>query len=101
MKRIRGKHGTNASLAFTNLQVGFAFTNRILLNPAGTIVNQSSNKVSLSLSRTTGLFSGSVTPPASPGGKAWTFSGALLQKPVLGGGFLLGTNQSGPVTLGP
>ena len=88
---------TSASLAFTNTELGLAFENQITLNPPGTIVNLSPNKVSLSLSKSTGLFTGSVTPP--PGGKAWSFSGVLLQKRTMGAGFLLGTNQSGEVLL--
>jgi hypothetical protein len=88
---------TSASLAFTNTELGLAFENQITLNPAGTIVNLSPNKVSLSLSKSTGLFTGSVTPPF--GGKVWPFSGALIQKRTMGAGFLLGTNQSGEVLL--
>ena len=88
---------TSASLAFTNTELGLAIENQIALNPLGTIANLSPNKVSLSLSKSTGLFSGSVTPP--PGGKAWPFSGVLLQKRNMGAGFLLGTNQSGEVLL--
>jgi len=88
---------TSASLAFTNTELGLGFENQITLNPPGTIANLSPNKVSLSLSKSTGLFTGSVTPP--PGGKAWPFSGVLLQKRTMGAGFLLGTNQSGEVLL--
>jgi hypothetical protein len=88
---------SSASLAFTNTELGLAFENQITLNPAGAIANLSPNKVSLRLSKSTGLFTGSVTPPS--GGKAWPFCGALLQKPTMGAGFLLGTNQSGEVLL--
>jgi hypothetical protein len=88
---------TSASLAFTNIELGLAFENQITLNPPGTIANLSPNKVSLSLSKSTGLFTGSVTPPS--GGKTWPFSGVLLQKRTMGVGFLLGTNQSGEVLL--
>ena len=88
---------TSASLAFTNTELGLAFENQITLNPPGTIANLSPNKVSLRLSKSTGLFTGSVTPLS--GGKAWPFSGALLQKRTMGAGFLLGTNQSGEVLL--
>ncbi len=88
---------TSASLAFTNAELDLAFENQITLNPAGTIANLSPNKVSLSLSKSSGLFTGSVTPPS--GGKVWPFSGVLLQKRTMGAGFLLGTNQSGEVLL--
>jgi hypothetical protein len=88
---------TSGTLAFTNLELGLAFENQITLSPPATIANLSPNKISLSLSKPTGLFTGSVTPPS--GGKAWPFSGVLLQKRTMGAGFLLGTNQSGAVLL--
>ena len=90
---------TNAILAFTNSQFSTDFTNVIELTPQNTILNRSDNKLSVRLSKATGLFSGSVTPPS--GGKPISFSGALLQKQNAGAGFFLMTNASGSVTLAP
>jgi uncharacterized repeat protein (TIGR02543 family) len=90
---------TNGILAFTNNPLSTDFTNVIELTPQSTIINHSANKLSVKLSKTTGLFSGSVIPPN--GDKAISFSGALLQKQNVGAGFFLITNESGTVTLGP
>lgn len=90
---------TNAILAFTNIQLSTDFTNVIELTPQNTIINHSANKLSVTLSKTTGLFNGSVIPP--DGGKAISFSGALLQKQNVGAGFFLITNESGSVILAP
>jgi uncharacterized repeat protein (TIGR02543 family) len=90
---------TNAILAFTNSQLSTDFTNVIELTPQSTIINHSANKLSVKLSKTTGLFSGSVIPP--DGSKAISFSGALFQKQNAGAGFFLITNGSGSVILSP
>jgi hypothetical protein len=55
--------------------------------------------MSLKLSPTTGLFTGSMLNPVT--GKPVPFQGALLQKLDTGYGFLLGTNQSTPVVITP
>lgn len=90
---------SNAVIAFTNNQLSGDFTNTIEFTPRSTIVNRSSNKLTVKLSKRTGLFNGSVVPPG--GGKAISFNGVLLQKQNSGAGFFLGTNQSGNVILGP
>jgi len=63
------------------------------------VTNLSSNKLSLSLNKSQGLFSGSVKDPAT--GKTISFKGALRQKARLGEGYFLGTDQSGSVRLAP
>jgi hypothetical protein len=104
--RYRMPAGTNAvlnlsegTLGFTNNQLSVDFANEVQLTPPSTIVNRSTNHLTFKVSKSTGLFNGSVTPPA--GGKALPFSGALLQKRTMGAGFFLGTNQSGMVILAP
>jgi hypothetical protein len=53
--------------------------------------------MTLSISKSSGMFSGSVLPPDSR--KAISFKGALLQNQKVGSGFFLGTNESGRVLL--
>ena len=55
------------------------------------------NKLSLSISTSSGLFSGSVVNPTT--GKAVPFRGVVLQNQNAGGGYFAGTNVSGRVTL--
>jgi len=92
-------NSTSAVVSFSNPQLAQDFTNEVLLSPQGGIVNQSTNKLSVSLSKSTGLFQGSVTPPT--GGKPLTLKGVLFQKQNLGAGYVMGTNQSGVMLLTP
>jgi hypothetical protein len=57
-----------------------------------------SNKLSLTLTTTTGLFQGTATNSV---GKTVSFKGAVLQKQTNGFGQFLNTNQSGSVQLAP
>jgi hypothetical protein len=66
---------------------------------SNTIINLSSNKLSLSLTLPNGLFSGLVQIPGTTRSNA--FRGALLQSDAAGYGYFLGTNQSGRVYFGP
>ena len=90
---------TDGSIEFSLDNISPVFTNSISLTPQSTILNQSANKLSISVSKSTGRFSGSVVPPT--GGKAIPFSGAFLQRQILGAGFFIETNRSGNVILGP
>jgi hypothetical protein len=90
---------SNAVVAFTNGNLAADFTNTIAIDAKGKVINESTNKLSLSASKSSGTFSGSATPTA--GGKAVSFQGAVLQKQTNGFGFFLGTNASGRVSLGP
>lgn len=90
---------TNGSVEFSFDNVSMEFANQIQLTPQHTFVNQSANRLSLSVSKSTGRFSGSVMPPS--GGQSISFTGALLQRQNLGGGYFLSTNRSGNVILGP
>src|SRR5207253_1186274 len=78
-------------LANGNLSQGF--TNEIALGSNNKISNLSSNKLSIAISTSTGLFKGSIVSPIN--GKAISINGAVLQKPNVGVGYFLGTNQSG------
>lgn len=90
---------TNAVVAFTNGNLSADFTNTVAIDAKGKVINESTNKLNLSASKSSGTFSGSATPPA--GGKTVSFKGAVLQKQTNGFGFFLGTNASGRVSLGP
>ena len=97
---------TNALLTLSDARVSFVggnlfmdFANNIVIGADGKVVNQETNKLTLAISKPTGLFNGSVTPPGTK--KPIRFSGALLQKQDRGAGFFLGTNQAGAVTIGP
>jgi cyclophilin family peptidyl-prolyl cis-trans isomerase len=88
---------TNVVVAFTNGNLSADFTNLITIDAKGKVINQSTNKLTFSASKSSGTFSGSATPPA--GGKAVSFKGAVLQKQTNGFGFFLGTNASGRVSI--
>ncbi len=88
---------SNALVSFLGGNLSADFTNAIAIDGKNKVTNLGSNKLSLSLNKSSGTFSGSVTPPA--GGKALSFSGAILQKQTNGAGFLLGTNRSSRVEL--
>jgi len=59
------------------------------------VTNLGTNKLSLSVNLSSGLFTGSVTTP--DGSQNFPFKGAIHQKQNQGWGFFLGTNQSGLV----
>jgi hypothetical protein len=86
---------TNAIVDFTGGNPQLDFANDVMLSADNTVLNNSTNKLTLTIQKPTGLFTGSVTPPG--GTTAQPFRGALLQKQNLGSGFFLGTNQSGRV----
>ena len=94
--------GTNRVINMTNAAVGFAdgnlaadFTNDVSLGADNKVLNLSSNQLTLTIQKPSGLFTGSVTPPGAI--SAVPFKGAVLQKQNRGSGFILGTNQIGRV----
>ena len=74
------------------------FTNNITWGEKNKITNRGTNKLTLTITASSGLFSGSFTDPTT--GKASKFNGAILQKQNFGSGFLLGTNASSLVGFG-
>jgi hypothetical protein len=97
---------TQPVLNFTNGVVEFSFgnliqpfTNDVRLSANGRVTNLSSNRLTLGVTPTTGMFTGTATDPNT--GRLAIFSGALLQKQNAGVGYFLGTNQSGRVTFRP
>jgi hypothetical protein len=97
---------TNRVLPFTNGIAVFSdgnlqdpLTNQVILGANNIVTNASTNKLKLTMSKVTGLFTGAVTPTNSI--RAISFKGAVLQKQGLGTGFFVGTNQAGRVYFGP
>jgi hypothetical protein len=76
-----------------------SFTNTATNTPGSKLLYKGTNGFSLTLNASQGLFTGSIKAPGTA--KAVSFSGAILQTQQVASGFLLGTNQSGKVMLGP
>jgi hypothetical protein len=89
---------TQTDLVFRGGNLSSAFTNIITLSERNKVGNLSGGKLSMSISTSSGLFSGSVVNPAT--GKSSAFKGVVLQKQNGGAGFLPGTNRSARVTFG-
>jgi cyclophilin family peptidyl-prolyl cis-trans isomerase len=96
--------GTNRLLGLTAAVVGFTngnlvvdFANDVTLDAAGKVTNLDTNRLSLNLNKSSGLMTGSFTPPA--GTRALPLKGAVLQKQNRGAGYFLGTNSSGRVSI--
>jgi len=90
---------TNAVVVFSGGNLNESFTNDVALAAKARVTDPGTNKLKLTLSQKTGRFTGSVRPPGVR--KAISFKGAILQKQGYGGGYFLGTNQSGRVYFGP
>jgi Concanavalin A-like lectin/glucanases superfamily/Immunoglobulin domain/Bacterial Ig domain/Immunoglobulin I-set domain len=97
---------TNGALTFSNGVVALSggnltapVMNDVFRAPNDKVTNEDTNKMSLSIRRSTGLFKGSVVVPET--GKTLRFNGAVFQNGDFGSGYFLHTNASGPVWLGP
>lgn len=99
---VNGARVLNFSQGQVVLQNGdltHSITNIIRIDANNKVTSLSANRLNLSITTSSGLFSGSIVDPVT--GRTLTLNGALLQKPDLGAGFFLGTNQSGSVLIGP
>ena len=85
------------TLTGAGLPMGIA--NNIIVGPSSKVTNLSSNKLTLTITASSGLFKGSVVNPATA--KPIKFNGAVLQKMNSGYGLFTSGNQSGQVYLGP
>lgn len=74
-----------------------SFENEITLTN-NAVINLGTNRLTLSINRSSGLFTGSVKPPGTTA--SIPFRGAIDQGLNQGWGFFLGTDQSGRVRLG-
>jgi len=84
-------------LILENGRLTQTITNYISINPQNKVTT--TNKMTLTIATSSGLFTGSVTDPAT--GRAVSISGALLQKSTNGAGFFLNGNQAGRVRIEP
>ena len=96
---------TNRVIALTNGAVVFSggnllqnFTNAVAMGADSRVANLGNNRLTLSITTSSGLFKGTAVDPVS--GKSKTFRGALVQKRNEGSGYFRGTNQTGRVYLG-
>jgi hypothetical protein len=89
---------TNGIVIFDGGNLAATFTNQLTLTPSNRVINGGPNSFSMSITRSNGVFSGSVKVPGTT--RTNTFKGAFLQDLESGYGFFLGTNQSGSVFIG-
>ena len=92
----------NFESGFVELSGGnlpFSFACDVQLTAANKVVNLGANKLTLTITTSSGLFSGTTVNPVTK--KTVSFRGALLQKGNYGAGMFAGTNQIGRVTFGP
>lgn len=87
---------TSGGVEFSAGNLAASFENEISI-AENKVTNLGTNKLTLSINRSSGLFTGSVTPPGAT--KSIPFRGAIDQNLNQGWGFFLGTNQSGCVRL--
>ena len=90
---------TNGQVVLTGGNLMQSITNEIVLSGNNRVTNQSNNRLSVSITTSSGLFRGSVIDPAT--GRSIAFNGAVLQKQNVGKGVFLGTNQTGRVLFAP
>jgi hypothetical protein len=88
---------TNGTIAFSGGVLPAAFTNDICLSPNNRVSNSSNNKLTMSFSRSSGTFRGTVTVPQTT--QRIPFQGAYLQGSSTGYGYFLGSDQSGRVSV--
>jgi len=88
---------TNGLVAFTGGNLAADFTNSVALGADSKVSNRdgTTNKLVLSIQKSSGLMTGSVTPPGQT--RSLPFKGAVLQKQKRAGGFIPGTNETGRV----
>jgi hypothetical protein len=100
-------NATNRMLDVTNVVVGFTngnltaeFANNAMLDAQGKVTDLDlTHKFKMSISKSSGSFSGSVMPPGAT--RPIALKGVVLQKGKTASGFFVNTNQSGRVSLGP
>lgn len=76
-----------------------AIENEIAVSKKNRVTNLGTNKLSMSISSGQGIFKGKFTNPNT--GRPTAFKGVILQKQGFGGGYFIGTNESGRVMLAP
>jgi hypothetical protein len=106
--RYLGASSTNAALSWTSgvLRISDGnlaapLMNSITLSPLGKLTDNGGtiSNLTFSLNRNTGIFSGQFRDPQAKRNR--NYFGALVQEEDVGGGFFLGSNQGGRVSLEP
>jgi len=90
---------TEGNLLFSKGNLDPDFVNRVALSENNRFSNLSQNKLTLTLTASSGLLKGTATDPAT--GKSYSLTSVVLQKQNTALGFLLGTNRSSQVVLFP
>ena len=90
---------TNAEVMFSGGNLSADFTNSVRFLLFSFVENLSPNKLAMSFALSSGTFKGHVTDPGT--GRSMSFGGVAMQKLGAGYGFLLGTNKSSQVVIGP
>ena len=88
----------NAVLVFSGGDLPEPVQCEVALGTDNKVVNNSTNKLAVTITAASGLFGGSLAHPVT--GKAIPFKGTLLENANAGGGYFLGTNASGRVQFG-
>ncbi len=99
--RSSGTLFTNIVLArvvLTDGNLEAPLTNYVTLGVNSRVTASGPDKLQLKVTPATGLFKGTITPA---GERPVKVQGAILQRQRFGGGFFLGTNESGRVYFGP
>ena len=91
---------TNAQVTLDSGNLPFAITNQITLSSNGaiTVPPPNTNKLALTLSKTTGAITGTFANPSNPK-QTIKINGVLLQNRTNAAGYFLGANQSGAFLL--
>jgi len=87
---------TNGVVVLSGGNLSQVWTNDVVFG-ANRVTNTSPNKLSVTLSLSTGKFTGSFLDTGTV--RTVSFAGALLQKSTNGSGCLLGTNEAGRVLI--
>jgi hypothetical protein len=91
---------TNGQVTLGGGNLPFAITNQVTLSSNGTITvaPPNTNKLALTINKTTGAISGSFANPSNPK-QTVKINGVVLQNQTNAVGYFLGTNQSGAFLL--
>jgi hypothetical protein len=93
---------TSGQVTLDGGNLPFAITNQITLEPNNAITltsaPENTNKLALTINKTTGAISGSFANPSNPK-QSIKINGVLLQSQTSAAGYFLGTNQSGAFLL--
>ena len=88
---------TDGAAIFSGANIDPSFSNAVRIAAGNKVLNLDSNKLTFTIMPSSGRFSGTVNVPGAT--RSLAFQGALHVKDNFGGGFLLGTNESGRVLL--